>query len=111
MRATTSRVELTLKRWWDLNGPSRVIGSMVTSERLSTMANDPFSEATQNKPIVRALRNKLTDNEFPGNDELFWESEEDRFVSGDSLKEGADPIAIILTRDQWRIVFGWFPVE
>lgn len=69
---------------------------------------DPFNDETQQKPIVRAINQKLEENKYPGVNDRFWESAPDRFVSRDSLLKGADVVEVVMSREQWKYILGWF---
>jgi len=65
---------------------------------------EPFAAETQQKPIVRRLNQRLHIGGYPGGSDLFWESDRGRFISRDSLLEGADIVEVHMTREQWQAI-------
>lgn len=63
--------------------------------------NEPFAEKTQETPFVKAVNRLLRRNNYRAD---FWESREDQFISRASLFQGADIIAVTMTREEWRIL-------
>lgn len=59
----------------------------------------PFAAETQKHPLVVAMNLAMIDG--GGSEDVFWESDDDRFISMGSIEKGADIVEFTMTRDQF----------